>query len=99
MQELDVTVVGVSVDDQAKNAAFRKENDLPFTLLCDEDRKVAMAYGAADTADARFARRIAVLIAADGRVEQRWDRVKVRSFATDVLEVLAASSTSEPGIR
>ena len=54
-----------------------------------------MTYGAADDAEARYARRIAVLIGKDGRIEHRWDRVRARSFADTVLAALAVNAPAE----
>ena len=79
---------GVSFDDAAANAAFRAEHDLPFPLLCDTDRAVALAYGAAEAKDARFARRIAVLIDEEGRIQHVWNKVDPRTFAATALEAL-----------
>ena len=38
-------IIGISPDSAAKHAKFRKKYDLPFTLLVDEDHKVAERYG------------------------------------------------------
>src|SRR5215467_9169880 len=38
-------VVGVSPDKPGAQAKFKEKYDLPFTLLADEDRKAAEAYG------------------------------------------------------
>lgn len=39
-------IVGISPDPPADNARFRKEQNLPFPLLSDEDHEVAERYGA-----------------------------------------------------
>jgi peroxiredoxin Q/BCP len=41
-----ITVLGISPDDPATLAEFRKRENLAFTLLSDPDRKVLEAYGA-----------------------------------------------------
>jgi len=38
-------VIGISPDTPAAQARFKAKHDLPFTLLCDVDKKVAEAYG------------------------------------------------------
>src|SRR5712691_4633251 len=38
-------VLGVSADDEASHAKFRRKYDLPFTLLADPERRVGEAYG------------------------------------------------------
>ncbi len=42
-------------------------------LLCDATRAVAMAYGAADSADQERPKRISVLIGADGKVARVYE--------------------------
>jgi peroxiredoxin Q/BCP len=41
----DVEVVGVSGDSVENHEKFKKEHDLNFTLLADEDGKIAKAFG------------------------------------------------------
>ena len=83
-----VVVLGVSVDDAAANAAFAQKHGFPFPLLCDVDRKLALAYGAAEAADAKFARRVAALIGPDGKVVQYWSKVDPATFAEQALAAL-----------
>ncbi len=90
--ERGVAIVGVSVDGPADNTAFREKHGLPFPLLCDTERTMAIAFGAAADAQARMARRIAVLIDAEGKVERVWPRVDPRTFAGAVLEELGAAA-------
>jgi len=40
------TILGVSPDPSSRLAEFRKEYDLPFTLLSDEDHSMAESFGA-----------------------------------------------------
>ena len=86
-----VAVLGVSFDNARANTAFRDKHSFPFPLLCDTERKMAMAYGAATDDKASYARRIAVLIGEDGKVVKAWDRVNPRSFATEALSELPQS--------
>ncbi len=44
--DLDATVVGVSVDQPFSLAEFAKQNKLEFDLLSDADRSISKAYGA-----------------------------------------------------
>ncbi|MBM4059714.1 MAG: redoxin domain-containing protein, partial [Planctomycetes bacterium] len=84
----NVAVFGVSVDDGPANAAFRQKHGFPFPLLCDTDRALAVAYGAAADQQARSARRIAVLIGADGKVVEYWNEVDPRTFAATAVAAL-----------
>ncbi len=43
--KLDTTVVGVSVDDVASHKEFSEEHSLSFTLLADNTKATAKAYG------------------------------------------------------
>lgn len=44
------------------------ENGYTTELLCDADRSVAMAYGAAESANQEKATRVSVLVGPDGKV-------------------------------
>lgn len=46
LNDLDVTVVGISPDTPEKLAKFRTDHDLNFTLLSDADKKVMAEWGA-----------------------------------------------------
>lgn len=46
LQEKNTIVLGVSPDGVDSHQKFRSENDLPFTLLVDEDSEIAKMYGA-----------------------------------------------------
>ncbi|MFN9304567.1 MAG: redoxin domain-containing protein [Planctomycetota bacterium] len=81
-------VLGVSFDAAAANDAFAQKHGFPFPLLCDGDRKLALAYGAAETAEAKVARRVAALIGPDGKVVQYWSKVDPATFAAQVLAAL-----------
>lgn len=62
--------MGISLDPPERNRAFAEKYALPFPLLSDVDRAVAMAYGACETAQDQYARRLTFLIGPDGRIEQ-----------------------------
>lgn len=63
-------MLGVSLDAPAANRAFAEKFAFPFPLLSDEERKVAVSYGACETAQDQYARRLTFLIGPDGRIEQ-----------------------------
>lgn len=87
-----IAVLGVSFDEPAANQAFRQKHGLPFPLLSDTERSMALAYGAADDAAAPMARRTAALIDPDGKVVRQWQRVDPRTFADLVLRELSATA-------
>jgi peroxiredoxin Q/BCP len=74
----------VSFDDPAANAAFANKFNFPFKLLADADRKMAVAYGAAD-AGARYPNRISYLIDGEGKIAAAYPKVNPADHASEVL--------------
>jgi peroxiredoxin Q/BCP len=83
-----VQVLGVSFDTVGDNCAFAEKFHFNFPLLCDVDRKLGMAYGAAEDAQARTAKRISYLIGKDGRIKKAWEKVDAASHPAQVLAEL-----------
>ncbi|RYZ34602.1 MAG: redoxin domain-containing protein [Myxococcaceae bacterium] len=77
-----------SFDTPEENQAFAKKFDFNFPLLCDVDRKVGLAYGAADDASAANARRVGVVIGPDGKVKEWHAKVDARAFPQEALSRL-----------
>ena len=88
-------ILGVSVLDEKSKAKFAEKYDLNFPLLADADHEVADTYGAWQERS-MYGRtymgvaRVTYLIGADGKVAQRWDKVKVEGHAADVLAAVSA---------
>jgi thioredoxin-dependent peroxiredoxin len=86
-------VLGVSVLDEKSKAKFAAKYSLTFPLLADPDHAVIDRYGAWQE-KSMYGRkymgvaRITYLIDADGKVAQRWDSVKVKEHAEEVLEAV-----------
>lgn len=76
------------MDDATANAAFRKKYDFPFPLLCDTDRAVALAYGAAEDANAQYARRVGVIIGGDGNILAYEPKADARNWSGQALAAL-----------
>jgi len=85
-----VTILGASFDTPADNAAFAQKFSFPFPLLSDPDRSLALAYGAADDASARSAKRVSCLIDEEGRVLRYYPQVAARDHPAEVLRDLVA---------
>ena len=83
-------ILGVSILDEASKAKFATKYDLNFPLLADPDHAVADKYGAWQERS-MYGRtymgvaRVTYLIGPDGKVVQRWDKVKVEGHADEVL--------------
>lgn len=88
---LDAAVVGVSVDDTKSHADFARKYQLPFPLLSDSDGKTATAYDSLlNLGLVRFARRHTFIIAPDGRIAARFDKVDPARHAEEVAQTLQA---------
>ena len=72
----------------ADNGAFARKFQYPFPLLCDVDREIGLAYGACDTKEAEYARRITYVIGADGRIRQAHPKVSPASHPKELLATL-----------
>lgn len=64
----------------ADNAAFAKKFNFNFPLLTDPDRKVGIAYGAADSAQDQHAKRVGVVIGPDGVIKYYSPKVSAAAF-------------------
>lgn len=93
----DAVVLGVSPDDAESHARFITKYKLPFTLLCDPDKKVMTKYGAYGEKMMYGKKtvgviRSTVLIGPDGKVIKHWARVpKAETHPEKVLEVIQAA--------
>ncbi|MBN9682559.1 MULTISPECIES: peroxiredoxin [unclassified Corallococcus] len=84
----DTAILGISFDTPEENQAFSQKFGFNFPLLCDVDRKVGLAYGAADDASASNARRVGVVIGPDGRIKEWHAKVDARAFPQEALSRL-----------
>jgi peroxiredoxin Q/BCP len=85
LQTAGVEVLGVSFDEPAANKQFVESEQLPFRLLSDTERKLSMAVGAADSSEARAAKRISYLVGADGKVIKAYADVDPNVHAGQVV--------------
>jgi peroxiredoxin Q/BCP len=88
-------VLGVSILDDKSKARFANKHGLTFPLLADPDHEVAEKYGVWQQ-KMRYGRkymgivRTTYLIGPDGKVQRRWDNVKVDGHAEEVLGALTS---------
>jgi peroxiredoxin Q/BCP len=86
-------VFGISPQDAASHAKFKAKYDLPFTLLVDDDHKLADEFGfwtQKTFAGKKYMgiERSTVVIGEDGNVETIWRRVKPDEHADRLLQTL-----------
>jgi peroxiredoxin Q/BCP len=94
IQALNTTVVGISPDSQENHQAFIAKYKLPYTLLCDPEKKIMAKYGAYGE-KMMYGKKVigvirsTVLVAETGRVIRHWQRVpKAADHAARVLQYL-----------
>lgn len=89
--DLDAAVVGVSLNGTRSHADFARKHQLPFPLLSDPDGKTAAAYDSLlNLGVVRFARRHTFIIAPDGHIAARFDKVDPASHPQEVARTLRA---------
>jgi len=86
----NTVVVGVSPDKSAAQAKFKAKFDLPFTLLADEDHKVAEDYGVWKEKSMYGKKymgieRTTFVIDTKGVIKKIFEKVKVEGHAEEVL--------------
>jgi len=93
MAKRKAAVLGISILDEKSKAKFAKKHGLTFPLLADADHEVAEKYGVWQK-KLRYGRsymgivRTTYLIGPDGKVAQRWDKVKVEGHVEEVAAAL-----------
>jgi peroxiredoxin Q/BCP len=86
-------VLGVSILDEKSKAKFADKYGLTFPLLADPEHDVAEKYGVWQK-KSRYGRsymgiaRTTYLIGPDGKVQKRWDNVKVDGHVDEVAAAL-----------
>jgi peroxiredoxin Q/BCP len=86
---LGAALAGVSTDGAHAHAAFARKFSLPFPLLSDPDGRTAAAYDSLlNLGLFRLARRRTFIVAPDGRIAARFDRVDPATHAQDVIHAL-----------
>jgi peroxiredoxin Q/BCP len=88
-----VPVVGISPDSPSAQAKFKEKYSLPFTLLCDEEKKVADAYGVLKEKNmygktVLGVERTTFIIDAAGKIQKIFPKVKAEGHAEEVLAAL-----------
>ena len=96
MQKQEAVVLGISPDSPTSHQKFATQYQLPFTLLCDPDKKVMEKYGAWGEKMMYGKKTVGVIrstvwISPNGKVKKHWKRVaKAADHPAKVLEALRA---------
>jgi thioredoxin-dependent peroxiredoxin len=86
-------VLGVSPDPVKSHLKFIEKHRLPFTLLADEDKSIAQAYGVWGEKSFMGRKymgnhRVTFLIDGQGRIAKIWPAVKPETHAGEVLDAI-----------
>jgi len=86
-------VVGISPDKPSAQASFKEKYELPFTLLADEEKAAAHAFGVWKEKNMYGKKvmgieRSTFVIGPDGRIEKIYAKVKAQGHAAEVLAEL-----------
>jgi thioredoxin-dependent peroxiredoxin len=92
-RQLNVEIVGVSIDSEKSHKSFAQKYDLPFTLLADADKSLVQAYGVWGEKSLygkkyMGANRVTYLIDESGRVAAVFPKVKPERHAEELLAML-----------
>lgn len=93
LQQLGVTLFGISTDSADSHARFREKYALPFSLLVDEDHAVAEKFGAWREKNmygkkSMGIQRSTFLIDTEGKVAAVWKRVRVDGHDEQVIDAV-----------
>lgn len=93
LEKLGVVILGISLDSPKKLAQFTEKKELNFTLLADEDHKVAEQFGV--WGEKKFMgrtydgiHRISFLIDEQGKIQYVFDKFKTGEHHQVVLDYL-----------
>ena len=86
--EKDTVVLGITWSAPDELKSWSRELGLTQEMLSDTDRSVAIAYGAADSAEQERPSRVSVLIGADGKVAKAWQVADAEVHPVEVLAEL-----------
>ncbi len=91
----NITVLGVSTDDEKSHRKFIEKYDLPFTLLADTDKEIVNKYGVYGEKNMYGKKymgtnRTTFLIDEDGKIAKIMKKVKVAEHADEVLKAFEA---------
>jgi peroxiredoxin Q/BCP len=100
-RDLNAVIIGVSVDNVESHKTFAEEQNLPFPILADVDKKVTTAYGTLKLymGTLEMARRDTFIIDPQGRVAKHYVSVDPKGHSelvlTDLRQLAAKATTAK----
>jgi len=93
IQKTGAVLLGISPDTSGAQKKFANKEALPFTLLADAEKKVAIAYGVLVEKNMygkklKGIARTTFIIGPDGKIEHIFEKVKPDGHAEEVLAYL-----------
>ena len=85
LQEMNVAVLGVSVDSVDRQREFKKKHDAPFDLVADEDKALARAFDNV-ALGGLMARRRTFIVAPDGTLAAVLENPDVGDHAAQIAK-------------
>ena len=97
IQKTGAVLLGIFPDTSGAQKKFANKEALPFTLLADAEKKVAIAFGVLVEKNmygkkVKGIARTTFIIGPDGRIEHIFEKVKPDGHAQEVLEYLEGSA-------
>ena len=92
-------LLGISPDTPSAQKKFADKFSLPFTLLADDEKKVATAFGVMKEKN-MYGRKVmgvartTFIIGPDGRIQHIFEKVKPEGHAEEVLDYLKGAEES-----
>jgi peroxiredoxin Q/BCP len=93
-------VLGISPDPPKTQLSFKQKLSLPYTLLCDTEKKVANAYGVLKEKNmygktVTGIERTTFLIGPDGKIRRVFPKVRPEGHAEEVLAALKSVTAAD----
>lgn len=86
-QDKGAVVIGVSVDSVESHSKFSEKYNLPFSILSDDGKDVARAYGVLGLGGF-LAKRVTFIISKKGTIAHIFPKVDVKQHNEEVLRAL-----------
>jgi peroxiredoxin Q/BCP len=96
LRALNVEVVGISFDSPQANKAFADANSFPFQLLSDQQKEVAIAYGAAASKSTLLPSRQSFILDEHGKLTHIFRKVSPKTHLDEVLAGLKDAQSTAP---